>query len=692
MSRNAFIRFLILFLAQAVAAAAVLLLVYAHLIRMELDLAKASGEQFLQSQASRISERVETVVSELIFLSTYHSLTDYLETGASAEYESIVSDLESFMIRHTTYDQIRFIDTSGSEVLRINYNDGNPSHVHMEDLQNKSHRYYFSEAVAVGYGEVYISPLDLNIEHGETEVPFKPMVRFATPVFDHSGTKRGIVMLNYLASDILDSIKNTGAHVPGTPVLLDPRGYWLLANSPDKEWGFMLGHDNTFQKEFPAAWKQISTRESGQFRNMEGIFTFRTIHPEAKGWVTHTSKIEPGTGRYYLKAVTMLTAAEIKSLTRPIRNRVLAVYAGLLMVMAAGSGMLAFFWLKRRNAEDALRSSEQRYRELTGLLPEIVFELDDKGDFTYINQIATTLTGYTQEDIEKGLNCLDTVIEDQRPLLDKGLRAILKGLHVGGHEYTMLRKDGSALPVIIKGSSVFDENGKICGIRGLVIDITKIKLAEEEIRRSLAEKEVLLMEIHHRVKNNLAIVSAFLSLQASATDDSHTRDLLTESQQRIHAMALVHDKLYQYKDLGTIDFDEYARDLASYLLRVHTRDEVPVKIKTDIADVHLSLDAMICCGLIMTELVTNAHKYAFEKTAAPEITVGLHECRDSLLCFSVRDNGCGLPEGLEIENTRSLGLRIVQSMVKQLEGSLEIKREGGTEFRVIFDPRAHDQE
>lgn len=205
-----------------------------------------------------------------------------------------------------------------------------------------------------------------------------------------------------------------------------------------------------------------------------------------------------------------------------------------------------------------------------------------------------------------------------------------------------------------------------------------------EIKQSLREKEVLLQEIHHRVKNNLQVVSSLLYLQSKKIKDKPTFEILQDSQNRVRSMALVHEKLYQSKDLARVDFAEYARNLANYILRSHGVNSNVIKLKIKVDDVFLGIDTAVPCGLILNELVSNSLKHAFPGGREGEIRIELRLDDDKKFTLMVSDNGVGIPKDLDFRNTESLGLQLVDTLVNQLEGTIELDRSGGTAFKTTF--------
>ena len=214
-------------------------------------------------------------------------------------------------------------------------------------------------------------------------------------------------------------------------------------------------------------------------------------------------------------------------------------------------------------------------------------------------------------------------------------------------------------------------------------DVTERAVAEERIRNSLAEKEVLLKEIHHRVKNNLQVISSLLKMQSRHVDDPAIKGLLEESQSRVKAMALIHERLYRSSDLRRIDFARYVEELGRDLLRSYSGGR-RARIETDVCDVRLSLGVAIPCALIISELITNALKHAFPDGEDGTICISLVAAGEDTHVLAVEDDGVGLPEGFDIAGSESLGLRIVQTLARQIAGEVRAVSAQGTRFEITF--------
>ncbi|MFH1941476.1 MAG: histidine kinase dimerization/phosphoacceptor domain -containing protein, partial [bacterium] len=220
-------------------------------------------------------------------------------------------------------------------------------------------------------------------------------------------------------------------------------------------------------------------------------------------------------------------------------------------------------------------------------------------------------------------------------------------------------------------------------------DITERKQAEEQIKASLREKEILLNEIHHRVKNNLQIICSLLNLQVNKVKSKQVRDILEENKNRIRSMALIHEKLYQSDDFARIDLTEYIRSLTTELFHAYRVDSNRVELRTNIKEVTLSLDMAVPCGLLINELVTNALKHAFpapsDKTDFRRgcIEVSLSS-KDNIYTLLVRDDGIGLPENVELSKPITLGMQLIHALTDQLDATVEVDRNNGTTFQFTF--------
>jgi PAS domain S-box-containing protein len=316
----------------------------------------------------------------------------------------------------------------------------------------------------------------------------------------------------------------------------------------------------------------------------------------------------------------------------------------------------------------------------------------------YANAAFTRSTGYSLLEVLDQTPRILQGPKTDRAALDRIRTHLEKGIAVEA-ELINYRKDGSEFWVDLNIVPIPSPEGRPEHFVAIQRDITERKHTEARINASLKEKEVLLKEIHHRVKNNLQVVSSLLKLQSGHLKKAQESFLgesldpsiaaFQDSQQRVRAMALIHEKLYQSKDLARTDFSSYVRSLVQDLLRSYSTSICPIQVRSTIHEVHLSLDAAIPCGLIINELVSNALKYAFPGDSTGEVEIQLYPDRDDQYVLIVQDNGIGLTQGIDLSQASTLGLQLVCSLTEQLGGTVTCQtplnpKQPGTSFRITF--------
>ena len=305
------------------------------------------------------------------------------------------------------------------------------------------------------------------------------------------------------------------------------------------------------------------------------------------------------------------------------------------------------------------------------------------GVITSWNPGAERLFGYPAAEI-LGQSLRRLVPPDRANEETDRLARLARGEHLAAYETVRVRKDGQVVVVSLTLSPIQDRAGQVIGISAIARDITVLKQAEEEIRASLHEKEVMLQEIHHRVKNSLQIVSSLLRLQAASLKSPDAIAALEHSGSRVQSMALVHEMLYQSSNLSALDFAAYVQSLTASLLRSYGAEPPVIRLQFDLDPVHLDINQAIPCALILSELVTNALKYAFPAGRPGDIWILLHREPDGTTQLTVGDNGVGLPANWNPDQPTSLGLQLVASLVHQLHGKLDLRQHNGTEYAITF--------
>ena len=335
----------------------------------------------------------------------------------------------------------------------------------------------------------------------------------------------------------------------------------------------------------------------------------------------------------------------------------------------------------------ALYASEKRYRLLFENANDAIFIMDaeeeNAGQIIDANDMAAKMHGYTRDELLK-LNISDIDYPADEKLIKKRRHLILEGLWLTA-DVRHHRKDGSIFPLEVS-AGLFEQDGHRY-IFAIERDITERKNAEEKIRASLLEKEMLLKELYHRTKNNMQVISGLLNLQSASFGDHGLQQAFKETQDRIMAMSLVHERLYKSQDLSNLDMKDYLQDLSRSLMESYKDKAAAVSLNLEVGSIPLSIDLATPCGLIINELLSNSLKYAFPCGRKGDVRIAMQKKGEGIeLVFS--DNGVGLPGWLDIKDikdVKTLGLRLVSKLVSvQLNGKLEVCRESGTRFSISF--------
>ncbi|MCJ7542283.1 MAG: PAS domain S-box protein [Desulfobacterales bacterium] len=330
----------------------------------------------------------------------------------------------------------------------------------------------------------------------------------------------------------------------------------------------------------------------------------------------------------------------------------------------------------RKNAEDALRESEEKYRKLFEMESDALALVDmETGKIFDVNRSFIKLYGYSKGEIL----CMKSTDFSAEP--DRTKNSILNS-----ETYTPLRyhkkKDGTVFPVEIT-ANYFEHKGRRVNISA-IRDITERKIIEEQITSSLRDKEVLLSEIHHRVKNNFEIISSLLNISSMATQNQEIQNLLLSSRTRIHSMAMIHSQLYQSDRFDRIDMTRHIAELAEHLLLLYgMKNKVDLVIEP--SEVYLSLSQAIPCALILNELITNSLKHAFVDREHGKIQISIHNSDNNTVLLRLRDDGGGIPEEVDVKPAGGLGLELVKHLsVGQLKGEIRFNNNDGTEICIEF--------
>jgi PAS domain S-box-containing protein len=341
--------------------------------------------------------------------------------------------------------------------------------------------------------------------------------------------------------------------------------------------------------------------------------------------------------------------------------------------------------VRERSTDHALACSERLFRKVVEAAPGAMVLVGEDGLIAMVNAQAERVFGYAREEL------LNRPVEMLTPQRFRQNHPALRGLYRtearsrplgGGRGLYGLRKDGSEFPVEIGLDPIETEDGVM--ILSTIADISERRQREGRLEAALKEKEILLGEVHHRVKNNLQIIQSLLHLQAAKVKDRSLSQLLNECQNRIRSMALIHQTLYQSNDFARVDFHLFLDTLAPTLVSSYGADPGRIGLSIEASDVSLPIDAAIPCGLIVNELISNALKHAFPNGRRGRIAVEMTRTVDHWVTLSILDDGVGLPGDVDLARARTLGLQLVWLLSDQLGATLDVNRSTPTRFQLSF--------
>lgn len=580
-----------LFLLSFVSVYGVLALLYYNDLQERKTIIELRASNTVNMQSAKLGNNFQLLTADLLFFSKYNQLLGALE-NSGVNIKHLAEDFALFSEGSKIYDQIRIIDSKGYETVRINFINGKAVTISAEELQFKGTRYYFKDAYGLKRGEIFISPFDLNVEQGKIEQPLKPMIRFATPIFDRKDQKRGIIIFNYLGAHLIQNMKDVAMNSPGFHMLLNSDGYWFVGRDVEDEWGFMYKDkkDRTMRNVYPDAWEKISTSESGQFYNAQGLVTFATVYPLSEGWKSSSGAGEPfapskkikKAREQYWKVVSLIPQSLLQEKRNRLLGKYIATFVCAVILFAFGSWFLASALARRKFAERQLKESHEN---LERKVEERTFEIGE---------------------------------------------------------------------------------------------------VNKALQKMLSKEKTLLRELHHRVKNNMVFLQGLIALQQTGVrDDRRLFNILEAVKQRIQSIGMVHQLLYQSKDLSEIDFSVYIMNVIDVITQTFNVDGKKIDVSLDLDPVKVDIETAVPCGLIVSELLVNIFKHAFPDRESGRITVSLKE-KDGVKELKVMDDGDGMEDELVFGKGETMGMKLISQLTKQIEGKITYEKKEGSRFTIRF--------
>lgn len=426
MNKKTFIFYALFWLVSIMISGIVLGLYYNNIKKSEVKIVKHDEVNHVDIMAEIVRNRIRGLISDILVQASHAHLDELINNGNTEALFNLSTEFKSFISYKKKYDQIRLISLDGREVIRINYNEGNPSVVPKEQLQSKFHRYYFKQILNLLPEEIYMSPFDLNIENSKVEIPYKPMIRFGIPVSSGQGGIEGFIVLNYLGNDILHQIENKFDSSISESMMVDSDGYWLKAGNPDLEWGFMFDDKNDirFSTYYEEAWEIIKLEDSGQFFNEKGLFTFNTINPlkisKESGQTIIMNNITDET--YQWKIVSFIPSEKVLDKFTGLSFRMIFVYVIVIIFFTTIFSLAAFYTNRKREMSEKnekliteLKKALDEVKTLSGLMPicsKCKKIRDDKG---YWRQIDTYIEKHSDAEFSHGIcpSCMEEMYKDK---------------------------------------------------------------------------------------------------------------------------------------------------------------------------------------------------------------------------------------------------------------------------------------
>ncbi|MDZ4779258.1 MAG: PAS domain-containing protein [Planctomycetia bacterium] len=500
-------------------------------------------------QAGMITTDFAAVLSDLRVLTETLALKDFLATGASADQGRLAAELQRFLESKSNYSQLRFLNERGNEIVRVSTGGGRTAVVPKALWRAQAGPQYIERAYELAAGQTFVSPFDLDFELSVEGKP-QPTIRFAAPVFDRDGDKRGIVVLNYAGAALLDSLKQASLSSAGRTMLLNADGYWLFGGD-DADWAFMYPDRNqeSFAQKYPQAWPVVLGGDRGQVTTREGLITYRSLQPFQVDGLTvrllapHDLRTVPLRTGYVWKVLTVVPTSELPGGTQQMRSRLGLLYAGLLPVLAGLSWIIARYREDRERAIDELRINEERFRQLAENIDEVFWMIDlPDGKLSYVGPALERIWGIAPLALTEQRREWPPQVHPEDAA---AVRAALDKIPDRGGfelEYRIVRGDGSVRWIRDRGFAVRDASGKPYRVAGLAEDITdqRDRQQRELQTQRLAAIGEAMTGLAHESRNALQRSQAGLEMLAKRVKDKPDAEAILgeiqQSQRHLHRL------------------------------------------------------------------------------------------------------------------------------------------------------------
>jgi PAS domain S-box-containing protein len=608
------------------------------------------------------------VEDDLLVLAGNQDLHDYLHSGQEAVLARAAGEMQRFIQQHREYDQLRFLDENGRERLRVNLADGIAP---AAALQDKADCDYFREAIGLAAGQIHVSKFDLDVEQGAIEQPFKPILRFATPVFAGAGRPRGVFVINNRGAALFDQFLKLMPAFQHRFRVLNAEGYWLRGARPEEEWGFQVPERSgeTLVRREPALWGEIAAKPTGQLPHAGGLFTWRRISPAAR--VAQNAGVSEQTGDRFLVIASEVSPAEWTAIGSSLRLAFTLVGAWLLVLTAAG----AYFIELRRRTQLEMRAADAQRAAIVNAANVAVLSTDAQGVIQTFNATAERWLGWPAAELigrqtpalfhdpaEIAARARELSVELGREIAP-GFEAFVATVRATGRqierEWTYVRRDGTHFPVLLSIDALRDARGAITGFFGVATDLTERKRAEQTLRDTAAAaqenarmKSQFLANMSHEIRTPMNGVVGMSSLLLDTELTPEQRHLATTVRTSADVLLTIINDILDFSKIeaGMLTFERLPFDLSEpvesclTLLaeKAHAKalelaylieENVPTQLVGDSGRLHQ----------VLLNLVGNAIKFTAHGEVIVRVTKLAEEDRRVRLRFAVTDTGIGIP-------------------------------------------------
>jgi len=646
---------------------------------------------------------MDAALSDLRYLSQHNALRNYLASPDRNSSLGLATEYQGLARQKRIYDQIRFIGLDGREEVRVNFNQGKPEIVAGSKLQDKHDRYYFQETLWLSPGQIYVSPLDLNIDQGRIDQPPKPIIRFATPVADNQGLIRGMVVLNYLGQRLRDKLHMLEGQVAKI-WLLNPQGYWLMGSAPEDEWGFMFLEraQRRLDRLSPRLWQQMNSEYSGIHRTETSWIKFERVYPllgknVSASDVNFSQPVDAD--RYYWTIAVELSQSAMQATDFALLNKLWAIYGALVLFAFLVAGALAF----AINRNQALA---QVMEKVVDNVPVLVAYVDTEQRYRFNNMAYERFFGLNPKDIY-GKTMLELLGEAAYQALRPYIEQALAGKQVA-FERQLAYAGTDMRDMVFSYLPDISPQGEVRGFYVVVTDISLVKESERRERQHmlelahvsrLASMGEMATEIAHEINQPLAAIAMYSSaglrtLQADADRGQIKTWLEAINTQAKRASEIVRRvRRFVHKgepQFGPVDMNLIAREVAALI--DHEARSQKVGIVLELAeDLPPVLGERVLLEQVVFNLVRNAMDAVLPQSVERRVT--LWTSFDAQRVYvEVSDTGPGVDPALgdlifdsfvtSKQEGLGMGLTISRSIIEAHASTLRYARnpEGGSTF------------